>query len=137
MRAVERIGLVVGVFAAVVCAIYWGWTGSTELGVEWVGVMTLLLASLLGFMLAWYTWMTRRRLETDPSDDPLGEVDEIQGEYGFFSPHSWQPLFLAGAASVCFLGLAVGWWLFIIGAVLGVPALIGWTFEYWKGQHAL
>ena len=36
-----------------------------------------------------------------------------------------------------FAGLAVGWWLFIIGAFFAVPSLVGWTFEYWKGEHAL
>ena len=36
-----------------------------------------------------------------------------------------------------FLGLAVGWWLFIIGASIGVVGLVGWTFEYFKGEHAL
>lgn len=137
MRAMERIGILIGVFAFIVAAIYWTWTSSTTLGTEWVGVIGLILAGLLGFMIAWYLWMTRKRLDQDPSDDPLGEIDEIQGDYGFFSPHSWQPLFLAAAAAVCFLGLAVGWWLFIIGAFFAVPALVGWTFEYWKGPNAL
>ena len=108
-----------------------------HLGIEWVGVIGLILGGLLGFMIAWYLWMTRRRLERDPSDDPLGDIDEIQGEYGFFSPHSWWPLFLGASAAVCFAGLAVGWWLFIIGAFFAIPALVGWTFEYWKGQTAL
>jgi hypothetical protein len=81
--------------------------------------------------------LTRRKLEVDPSDDPLGEIDDLSGEYGFFSPHSWQPLFLALAAATCFLGLAVGWWLFIIGVFFAIPAVVGWTFEYWKGPHAL
>ncbi len=137
MRAMERIGILVGVFAVAMCVIYWLWTGSTALGVEWVGVLGLLLAGLLGFMIAWYLWMTRRKLDRDPSDDPLGDIDEIQGDYGFFSPHSWQPFFLGAAAGTIFLGLAVGWWLVIIGAFFAVPALIGWTFEYWKGEHAL
>lgn len=137
MRAMERIGILVGVFAFLMCAIYWFWTSTTEIGIEWVGVLGLMLAGLLGFMIAWYLWMTRRKLDRDPSDDPLGDVDEIQGEYGFFSPHSWQPLFLAAGAAVIFLGLAVGWWLVIIGAFFAVPALVGWTFEYWKGPHAL
>ncbi len=137
MRAMERIGLLVGVFAFTMAAIYGFWTNSTPLGVEAVGTTGLILGGLLGFMIAWYLWMTRRKLDVDPSDDPVGEIDEIQGEYGFFSPHSWWPLFLGASAAVCFLGLAVGWWLFIIGAFLGVPALVGWTFEYWKGQHAL
>ncbi len=137
MLAMERVSNLVGVFAFTMAAIYGTWTSSTALGTEWVGLIGLILGGLLGFMIAWYLRMTRRRLETDPSDDPLGDIEEIQGEYGFFSPHSWWPLFLAGAAAVMFLGLAVGWWLFIIGAFFGVPALIGWTFEYWKGEHAL
>ncbi len=137
MRAMERIGVLIGVFAVMMCVIYWLWTGSTTLGVEWVGVLGLLLAGLLGFMIAWYLWMTRRKLDRDPSDDPLGDVDEIQGEYGFFSPHSWQPFFLAAGAATIFLGLAVGWWLVIIGVFFTVPAIVGWTFEYWKGPHAL
>ena len=137
MRAMEKVGLVVGVFALTMCVIYWIWTDNFVQGVEWVGVIGLLLASLLGFMIAWYLWMTRRQLDRDPSDDPLGDIDEIQGDYGFFSPHSWQPLFLGAAAAVCFLGLAVGWWLFIIGAFLAVPAVVGWTFEYWRGPNAL
>ena len=137
MKAMERIGILVGVFAFLMATIYGFWTASTELGIEWVGVIGLILGGLLGFMIAWYLWMTRRRLERDPSDDPLGDIDEIQGEYGFFSPHSWWPLFLGAAAAVCFLGLAVGWWMFIIGAFFTIPALVGWTFEYWKGQNAL
>lgn len=137
MLAMERVSNLIGVFAFVMAAIYGSWTSSTALGMEWVGFVGLILGGLLGFMIGWYLRITRRRLEADPSDDPLGDIEEIQGEYGFFSPHSWWPLFLALAAAVMFLGLAVGWWLFIIGAFFGVPALIGWTFEYWKGEHAL
>ena len=36
-----------------------------------------------------------------------------------------------------FLGLAVGWWLVIIGTVVGGMALIGWTFEYFRGENAV
>ena len=35
-----------------------------------------------------------------------------------------------------FLGLAVGWWLFIIGAFFGIVAIVGWTFEHFKGEYA-
>jgi uncharacterized membrane protein len=31
----------------------------------------------------------------------------------------------------------VGWWLFIIGAALSVLAIIGWTYEYFRGEHAV
>ena len=94
MLAMERISNLIGVFAFVMAAIYGYWTSTTALGLEWVGFIGLILGGLLGFMIAFYLRITRRRLEADPSDDPLGDIDEIQGEYGFFSPHSWWPLFL-------------------------------------------
>jgi hypothetical protein len=136
MRAMERIGIVIGVFAFVMATIYGFWTNASELGFEHVGVIGFILAGLLGFMIAWYLWMTRRRLENDPSDDPLGNIDEIQGEFGFFSPHSWWPLPLAAASALVFLGAAVGWWIALIGVGLSGLALIGWVFEYWRGAHA-
>ena len=34
------------------------------------------------------------------------------------------------------LGVAVGWWLFIIGMVFGAIALCGLIFEYYRGEHA-
>ena len=107
---------------------------------EWrepVGPAGLFLSAGLGLMVAFYLRVTGRRLPERPEDNPGGEIDDQQGEYGFFSPHSWWPLALAGTAAVCFLGLAVGWWLFIIGAAFGVVALVGWTFEYFKGPHAV
>ena len=99
--------------------------------------MALLLCSGLGMMIAFYLWATGRRLPERPEDNPGGEIAEFEGEYGFFSPHSWWPLPLAAAAAVCFLGIAVGWWMFIIGAAFGVVALIGWTFEYFTGDNAV
>ncbi|MCA0336552.1 MAG: cytochrome c oxidase subunit 4 [Actinobacteria bacterium] len=137
MKATERIGALIGIFAFAVAAWYGIWTSSTTLGIEWVGVIGLIMGGLLGFMLAFFLWRTRVKHAQDPSDNPVGEIDEISGDYGFFSPYSWWPLWLALAASVCFLGLAVGWWVFIIGAFVGVPALIGWTYEYWRGPHHL
>lgn len=104
---------------------------------EPVGPAGLFLSAGLGLMVAFYLRVTGRRLPERPEDNPGGEIDDLEGEYGFFSPHSWWPLPLAGAAAVCFLGLAVGWWLFIIGAAFGVVALVGWTFEYFKGPHAV
>ncbi len=41
----------------------------------------------------------------------------------------------AGAASV-FLGLAVGIWIAIIGGGLAIIALVGWTYEYYRGYFA-
>ena len=137
MRAMERIGTLIGVFAFAVAAWYGIWTSSTANGVEFVGVIGLIMGGLLGFMIAFYLWRTRLKHAEDPSDNPVGDIDDISGDYGFFSPYSWWPLGLGLSAAICFLGLAVGWWVFAIGAFFAVPALIGWTFEYWKGAHHL
>ena len=106
-------------------------------GGEFVGVIGLIMGGLLGFMIAFYLWRTRLKHAEDPSDNPVGDIDDISGDYGFFSPYSWWSLWLGLSAAICFLGLAVGWWVFAIGAFFAVPALIGWTFEYWKGAHHL
>ncbi|MBP6996772.1 MAG: cytochrome c oxidase subunit 4 [Phycicoccus sp.] len=138
MKAMERIGALVGIFGWAMAIIYGLWTSASQPdGWEPVGVVGLLLGGLLGWMLAWYLHITYKTLPPPPEDDPTASIDEIQGDYGFFSPYSWWPLWLAAAAALMFLGLAVGWWVFFIGLFVGVPALIGWTFEYWKGPHAL
>ena len=59
------------------------------------------------------------------------------GDYGAFAPYSWWPLWLGLAAALIFMGIAVGWWIVAIGVFMGVFALIGWTFESYKGQNAL
>jgi hypothetical protein len=53
MLAMERIGALLGVFAFLMATIYGFWTNSTELGIEWVGVIGLILGGLLGFMITW------------------------------------------------------------------------------------
>ena len=46
MRAMERIGILVGIFAFLMASIYGFWTSTTELGIEWVGVVGLILGGL-------------------------------------------------------------------------------------------
>jgi len=45
-------------------------------------------------------------------------------------------LIIAAAAALVFAGLAVGWWLSAIGGGVAVIGLIGWVFEFSRGQHA-
>jgi hypothetical protein len=104
---------------------------------EPVGVAGLFLAAGLSALVGFYLWWTSRKLDDRPEDDPTAPISAAEGEYGFFSPHSWWPLPLAAGAALMFLGLAVGWWLVIIGTVVGGMALIGWTFEYFRGENAV
>ena len=101
------------------------------------GTTALALAVCLAFLSGFYLLFTGRRLPTiRPEDNPEGEIDEGVGELGFFSPHSWWPLFVGTAAAVAALGMAIGWWLFLIGALATLLAMIGFVFEYYRGHYA-
>jgi hypothetical protein len=45
-------------------------------------------------------------------------------------------LFLGAFAALAFTSLAIGWWLFIIAFPLSLIAIIGFVFEFSRGQHA-
>lgn len=136
MKIEGRLFLFVGIFfvAASVAYAVWGWLA--EQYVEPVGMSGLILVAGLALMIAFYLMATGRRIDARPEDDPLGKVEENPGEQGFYSPWSWWPLPLAFSGAMVFLGAAVGWWVSIIGAGFGVLALVGWVYEYYRGQHA-
>lgn len=119
---------------ALIAAIYAWVTSKSEFGIEPVGVVCLVLLAVMVGMIGGYLGITGRKLDARPEDDLDGEISDAEGDYGFFSPHSWWPLPLAGAALLAFLGLAVGWWVFLIGVIFGIVALLGWCFEYFRGD---
>ncbi|HEY7144684.1 MAG TPA: cytochrome c oxidase subunit 4 [Streptosporangiaceae bacterium] len=100
------------------------------------GTTALALAVGLAFLTGFYVRFTGRRLPVRPEDDQHGEVYQGTGELGFFSPHSWWPLFLGLAAATAAMGVAIGWWLFLIGLLMTVLAAIGFVFEYYRGHYA-
>jgi len=130
VKAESWIIVSIALFCALVAPIYWwityDWTGTTAL------VMTTLLCTLLGF----YLIVVARQIPARPEDRIDGEIVDGAGELGFFPPYSWWPLFCGMAFTVIVMGLVIGWWLFIIGAAVGILTLIGWIFEYYRGVHA-
>jgi hypothetical protein len=130
------------IFLVVVTPAYWiststsGWTGENA---DWTGtsalVMTFLLTTLTGFYLYFHA---RKITESGgrPEDRKDAEMAEGAGELGFFPPYSWWPLWCGLALASMALGVAVGWWLVIIGGVFGTLALCGLIFEYYRGAHA-
>jgi hypothetical protein len=84
---------------------------------------------MVGFYLAY----TARRMEARPEDRPDAEISEGSGEVGFFAPHSWWPIALAGAFAVTLIGTIIGPFLALIGALGLVVALMGLLFEYYVG----
>jgi hypothetical protein len=130
MKIEAWIFAVCSIFLVVVAPAYWllteDWTGTSAL------VMTLLLTTLITFYLGFHA----RRMEPRPEDRKDGEIAEGAGELGFFPPYSWWPLWCAMCLGAIALGVAIGWWLFVIGLVFGAVALSGLIFEYYRGEHA-
>ncbi len=100
------------------------------------GSTALALAVGLAFLIGFYVVFTGRRLPPRPEDEPAGEIYQGAGELGFFSPHSWWPLLLGLACATAAIGVAIGWWLFLIGMLMVVLAAIGFVFEYYRGHYA-
>lgn len=118
------------VFYSVVASIYW------YLSRDEVGTTALALTGALAFLVAFYSLYTSKRVYPRPEDRLDGEIDEADPEYGFYSPHSWWPLAVAiGAATIVF-GLIFAVWLIVFGVALLIVALVGWLFEYYRGEFA-
>ncbi|HUZ35324.1 MAG TPA: cytochrome c oxidase subunit 4 [Streptosporangiaceae bacterium] len=100
------------------------------------GTTALALAVGLAFLSGFYILFTGRRLPRRPEDNPEGEIGEGTGELGFFSPHSWWPLFAGLASALAAVGAAIGWWLFLIGMLCVLLSAIGFVFEYYRGVYA-
>ncbi len=130
MKTEYWIFLIVGIFYIPVVIVY------TMVGGEPVGIGALTLCAGLGLMIGGYLWLISRKMPLRPEDDKFGSIEENAGDQGEFSPWSWWPLPLAAAAGLFFLGLAVGYWVSFIGAGLGIVAVVGWVFEYYRGAHA-
>jgi hypothetical protein len=132
MKIESRMFLVLSIFFIPVAVVYGLWSRWEEL----MGFIGLVLTSALCGLIAFYLSVTGRNLGPRPEDNPSALISEQEGDYGFFTPYSWWPLWLGASAALLFAGLAVGWWLFIIGSMFAIIAIIGWTFEHFKGEYA-
>ena len=103
---------------------------------EPVGTVALAFTAGLAFLIGYYLLFTARRIDPRPEDSMTAEIADGAGELGFYSPHSWWPLACGIGAALTFLGVVVGWWLFVIGAIGGGLAVIGLVFEYYRGEPA-
>jgi uncharacterized membrane protein HdeD (DUF308 family) len=114
-------------FLGTITAVYWllsrDPTGTTALG----------LSGGLAFIIGYYLLFTARRMEARPEDRPDAEIAEGAGEMGFFAPHSWWPILLAGAFSIVGMGLIFGPFMLVIGVGAIALAVVGFTFEYYLG----
>ena len=103
---------------------------------EPVGTTSLFLTSGLALLIGLYLFVVSRRVDARPEDDPRGTIEQGAGELGEFAPYSWWPLPLAFGGALIFFGMAAGYWVSLVGAAFGAVALIGWVYEFYRGEHA-
>ena len=118
------------VFYGLLAVIYWFITE------ELVGATALALTGGLAFLVGFYVLFTHRRIGTLPEDTPDANIEDVDPDYGFFSPHSWWPLVVGFSVAVTAIGLAFAAWIVILGVGMLMLSLIGFVFEYYRGPFA-
>lgn len=103
---------------------------------EVVGTVCISLTGCLALMLWVYFGVLARRHGRRPEDRADADIATTAGDQGVYAPWSWWPLVVAISAALGFLALAVGWWLMVPAGMMGVIGLVGWVFEFSRGQHA-
>ncbi|MCK2037152.1 cytochrome c oxidase subunit 4 [Microbacterium sp. SSW1-49] len=130
-------------FFALIGVVYTGWhilaTPSENFAerIEWVGTVALFFGAFMGAMIAFYLDRTHAAQKGElPEDILTADIDDGDPELGEFSPWSWWPIVLAASAAVFVVGLAVGHFLLPIGLAIFVVAIVGWVYEYYRGNFA-
>jgi len=130
---------IIAVFFFFVSALYTGWSliDPNHLRVEWVGTIALALSGILAVLIAFYLRRIHQSQGGELPEDRLdANIDDGDAEQGHFSPWSWWPIILAGAAALTVTGLAIGPWISFIGVAILIVALVGWVYEYYRGYFA-
>lgn len=104
---------------------------------EWVGTVGLLLSAALGAFIGFYLSRVYKAQGGEmPEDRADASIEDGDSEIGHYSPWSWWPMVLAASLAITFLGIAAGLWIILIGVPLVIVALVGWVFEYYRGNFA-
>ncbi|OIH92736.1 cytochrome c oxidase subunit 4 [Curtobacterium sp. MCBA15_001] len=96
-------------------------------GIGLVGIMSAFIAFYLGRVLS-------AQGGDLPEDRQDANIEDGDAELGHFSPWSWWPILLAGATAITFLGVAAGLWIVPFGLAFVTITLVGWVFEYYRGN---
>jgi len=118
------------VFYTLLAVVYWYFSRDE------IGTTALALTGGMAFLISFYALYTSKRVYPRPEDRLDAEMDEADPEYGFYSPHSWWPLAIAVSAVIVVLGLIFAVWLIVLGVAALILGLIGFLFEYYRGEFA-
>lgn len=135
MRANTVILWLLAAYFFLAAGVYTFWSVAANGEVEWAGTVTIALSGILAAFIAFYLGMVHKNQGGElPEDREDAVIDDGDPELGYFSPWSWWPILFAAAAAVVFTGLAVGIWLMFIGVPLLLITLVGWVYEYYRGN---
>ncbi|MFE6255394.1 cytochrome c oxidase subunit 4 [Agromyces sp. NPDC057865] len=139
MRANVNMFWILAGFFGFSAILYGTWSAIDEVdpGMEWAGTVALSLTTVLSAFIAFYLGRVHRAQGAELPEDRIdANIDDGDAELGFFSPWSWWPIILASGAALGFLGLAIGFWITFIAIPLVIIALVGWVYEYYRGNFA-
>jgi hypothetical protein len=137
MRLNAVIFWVLSLFFGLCAVAYAVWSLLDTGDLEWVGIVGLSLLSVMAAFLGFYMQRSYNAQGGEVPEDRLdANIDDGDPELGFFSPWSWWPIGLAASAALGFLGLAAGYWITFVGVALFLVMIVGWVYEYYRGNFA-
>jgi len=106
--------------------------------VEWIGTIALLFTGFMSGLIAFFVTVVHKGQKgVELPEDRLDVgIDDADPEIGHFAPWSWWPLVLAAGPAVGVLSLATAHFLIPVAAALLIIGLVGWTYEYYRGNFA-
>ena len=144
MRANANIFWILAAFLILADGIYIFWNlndaaflAQNHGSIDWVGTLGIGLSAVLSAFIAFYVGRANAAVGGILPEDRLdANIDDGDAEQGFFAPWSWWPVMLAASAALVFLGVAVGFWISFIGGAVVLISLVGWQYEFYRGNHA-
>ena len=130
MKTEAKIFGALGIYFLVVGIIYY------FMSHELVGTVALLLSFVMAAIITSYLAIAGRQTGKRLEDDVDGEIYQGAGDLGFFPPKSIWPMWVGLTITVIAAGPALGWWLVFVGVGMGIWALSGWVFEFYRGDYA-
>ncbi|MEU2367595.1 cytochrome c oxidase subunit 4 [Streptomyces pseudogriseolus] len=97
---------------------------------EPAGTAALVVSCLMSALVAFFLWYRHRKDGLLPKDRKGASVHEAAGPVAFFPPRSAFPVLAAAGTALLGLGAVYGLWLFLIGAGVLVPGVLGFVFQY-------
>ncbi len=129
MKAERWMFVFITTFFVVVAPIYW------FMSYEIIGTVALLLTIAFSGMLTVFFTVQSNKIDARPEDRKDGEIIEGAGEVGFFPSSSIWPFWSAATVLLMALGPVFGWWLTLVGVGLGIWAVTGWTYQYYRDDY--